>query len=75
MSKCNNEAPFDIATEFAKCKLQGLCEREHIANAFLVSRIEQLNTLRQINNEIIRKRTGLPPCPPICPDIKEIEHV
>jgi hypothetical protein len=62
-----------IMREAMQCKVDGLCERDKLVNAYLAVRIASWRDIRQATVEAMRARMELPPCPPVCNELIEGE--
>jgi hypothetical protein len=56
----------DSVEALLECKAKGVCARDKIATQYLESRVQVYQRRMQTVNELYRKKTGLPPCPPDC---------
>jgi hypothetical protein len=58
----------EIMRAAMQCKVDGLCERDKLVNAYLAVRIASCADRRQAILEGLRGALELPRCPPVCPE-------
>jgi 16S rRNA C1402 N4-methylase RsmH len=58
-----------IINDLARCKVEGICDRDKIASAYLAARVEAYRDRMQTINEEYRDVAELPRCPPVCPPL------